>query len=369
MRLLVLTSHADSLNSIRPEAEIFIGLQELGVDVTVMTQVDGIYNEQLRSAGVRLVDFVPSKKFDRHAVRYVRDYVLAHNIDCVYAFNNPAIITCNRALRGLKRVGLVTYRGQTGNLSRWDPTCYLTHLNPRVDLILGVSNAVRDSIKAVHPSPAKAETVYKGHDLAWYNDEPLDLTTLGIPADAFVVGCVANNRPRKGVSVLVDSTNYLPASANIHFLLVGGGMDAPELQKSIAASSFADRFHVLGYRTDSLSIIAACNVSVLPAVKREGLPKTVIEAMVHETTPIVTTAGGSPELVDDGVTGFVVPVNNAQAIAAKIEWLYNHTETCKEMGQRARQRIHEHFNVKDSARRTKALMEALLFAKRSGEQG
>ncbi len=365
MRLLVLTSHADSLNSIRPEAEIFISMQELGVDVTVMTQADGVYNDRLRKAGVRLVNFVPQKKFDRHAVRYVRNYVVDHDIDVVYAFNNPAIITCNRALRGLNHVSLVTYRGQTGNLSRWDPTCYLTHLNPRVDMILGVSNAVRDSIREAHPSPAKAETVYKGHNLAWYNDAALDLNTLGIPADAFVVGCVANNRPRKGVRVLVDATHYLPKQANIHFILVGGGMDAPEVQQQIAASPYADRFHVLGYRHDSLAIISACDVSVLPAVKREGLPKTVIEAMVYETTPVVTTAGGSPELVDNGVTGFVVPVNNAPAIAEKIKWLYEHRASCKEMGERARVRIDEHFNVKDSAKRTKQLMEDLLACKQS----
>ncbi len=366
MRLLVLSSHADSLNSIRPEAEIFVGMQALGVDVTVMTQADGVYNEQLRAAGVRLVDFAPSQKFDRHAVRYVRDYVIEHDIDVVYAFNNPAIITCNRALRGLKRVGLVTYRGQTGNLSRWDPTCYLTHLNPRVDLILGVSNAVRDSVKIAHPSPEKAETVYKGHDLSWYNDEPIARSEIGVPDDAFVVGCVANNRPRKGVRVLIAATNHLPLDANIHFVLVGGGMDDPEISKQIAASPYSDRFHILGYRNDSLAIISACDVSVLPSVKREGLPKTVIEAMVHETTPVVTTAGGSPELVENGVTGFVVPVDNPEAIADKIQWLYEHPQSCKEMGQKARLRIAEHFNVKDSAQRTKDLMEALIARKRAG---
>ncbi|MDG1462289.1 MAG: glycosyltransferase family 4 protein, partial [Gammaproteobacteria bacterium] len=328
-------------------------------------QVDGIYNDQLRSAGLRLVDFVPQKKFDRHAVQFVRDYVIAHDIEVVYAFNNPAIITCNRALRGLKHVGLVTYRGQTGNLSRWDPTCYLTHLNPRVDLILGVSNAVRDSVKLAHPSPDKAETVYKGHDLDWYKDKPIERSKIGVPADAFVVGCVANNRPRKGVRVLIAATHHLQADANIHIVLVGAGMDDSEISKQIAASPFSDRFHIMGYRNDSLAIISACDVSVLPSVKREGLPKTVIEAMVYETTPVVTTAGGSPELIKDGVTGFIVPVEDPEAMAEKIQWLYEHPETCKEMGQKARLRIAEHFNVKDSARRTKELMEALITRKRA----
>ena len=73
MRLLVLTSHADSLNSIRPEAEIFISMQELGVDVTVMTQADGVYNDQLRNAGVRLVNFVPEKKFEAAMKKFDMD--------------------------------------------------------------------------------------------------------------------------------------------------------------------------------------------------------------------------------------------------------------------------------------------------------
>jgi len=365
MRLLVLSSHADTFNSIRPEAEIFVGMQKLGVDVTVMTQADGVYNEPMAAAGIKLVDFVPAGKFDRHGVKFVRDYVINNDIDVVYAFNNPAIITCNRALRGLKHVGLVTYRGQTGNISKWDPTCYLTHLNPRVDLILGVSDAVRDSLRPELSNPEKAQTVYKGHNLDWYKATPVDLQAEGLPEDAFVVGCVANNRPRKGVPVLVEAACMLPEYAPVHFVLVGSNMDDPDLQRQIANSPHPERFHVLGFRKDAPAIIAACNVSVLPAVKREGLPKTVIEAMVYSVTPVVTTAGGSPELVEDGVSGFVVPVNDPQAIADKIQWLYEHPEECREMGRRARERIDQAFNVVDSAKRTKELMEDLIKRKRS----
>jgi len=364
MRLLVLSSHDDTFNAIRPEAEIFIGMQKLGVDVTVMTQADGVYNKQMAAAGIKLVDFAPAKKFDRSAVSYVRQYVLDHDIDVVYAFNNPAIITCNRALRGLKQVGLVTYRGQTGNISKWDPTCYLTHLHPRVDLILGVSDAVTHSLRAELSNPEKAQTVYKGHDLSWYQAEPADLTQSGVPEGAFVVGCVANNRPRKGVPVLVDAICRLPSATEAHVVLVGADMDEPELQQKIAASPHPERFHVLGFRKDAPAIVAACDVSVLPSVKREGLPKTVIEAMVFGVTPVVTTAGGSPELVEDGVSGFIVPVNDAQAIADKIQWLFEHPKECKLMGERARERIDQAFNVRDSAKRTKELMEALLSRKR-----
>jgi len=366
MRLLVLTSHNnDSINSIRPEAEIFVGLQKLGVDVTVMTQPDGVYNNIMEAAGIKVLKQTPVRKFDRHEVRRIRQFVIDNKIDVVYAFNNFSVITAVRALRGLNDVALITYRGQTGNLSRINPYHYVTHLSPRVDMIFGVSDAVRDSLRDVLYDPSKAETVYKGHDLSWYTDTPADLTDFGIPADAFVVGCVANNRPRKGVPVLVEAMGLLPADANVHLVLVGADMDEAELQKQINESPLSDRIHVLGYRKDSPSIISACDVSVLPALKREGLPKTVIEAMVYSVTPIVTTSGGSPELVEDGVCGFVVPVNDAPAIAEKMLWLSEHREECKVMGEKARLRIDEHFNVRDSAKRTKELMEALLERKRS----
>ena len=359
MRLMCITSHGDTLNSVRPEAELFIGLQREGVDVTVMTQGDSVYAGPMCEAGITLVDYVPRRKLSMDAVRRIRRELRDRRIDVVYSFNNKAIANTNIAAAGLP-VKVVTYRGQTGNIHRWEPSAYLTHLNPRVDMILCVADAVRDSLRAEHRHPERIHTVYKGHDLDWYRDSPANLAEFGIPAGAFVVVCVANNRPRKGLDVLVEATYRLPREVEAHLLLVGSGIEEPRLAQLIAASPMAGRIHSAGFRRDAPALTAACSASVLPSVKREGLPKTVIESMAYAVPPIVTDTGGSAELVVDGESGIVVAPGDAQGIADAIRFLYENPTERALMGRRARERLARDFNVADTVTRTKSLLESLL---------
>ncbi|WP_341502690.1 glycosyltransferase family 4 protein [Gallaecimonas sp. GXIMD4217] len=349
MKVLVVSSYKDTWNSVRPEAEMLIGLADHGVELEVMTQGDADYVSRFREAGVKAHPYHPTKKFSLEAISRIRRVLREGRFDAVYSFNNKAIANVNLAALGLP-VKVLTYRGQTGNISKWDPSCYLTHLSPRVDRIVCVSKATRDDLQQhVWGNRNKVCAVYKGHDLAWYQEQQADLGQFGIPEGAFVVGSVANARPRKGLPVLMAATHDLPKDSDIHLLLVGGGMDTPEVKALIDASPMKDRIHLAGFRKDAPAIIAACDVSVLASTKREGLPKTVIEAMVYGVAPIVSNTGGSAELIEDGVSGIEVQPGDAAAIAAGIQRLYQDRELCERMGQAARGRIDSHFNVRQSS--------------------
>ncbi len=202
-------------------------------------------------------------------------------------------------------------------------------------------------------------TIYKGHNLDWYTDAPGDLTEFGIPPEAFVIGCVANVRRRKGIEYLVDALAELPEDWRAHLLLVGE-MNAPYLDKRIAASPVADRIHKTGRRVDGPSLSAACDVFVMPSIKREGLARALIEAMAYGVPPIVTDCGGSPELVVDGVSGFVVPVRDSRAISHAIRRLHEDPALRDRIGRAARRRIGEAFRIEDTIEQTIALYRSLV---------
>ena len=359
MRVLCLSSHSDTLNSIRPEAELFLGLQRAGVQLHVMTQGDSAYAAPMRAAGIRVVDFVPRRKFDLVGARFVRGYCREHGIQLLHLFNNKAIATGLLAARTLP-VKIVTYRGQTGNVHRWDPVAWLTHLNPRIDRVVCVSDATRRDLARQRLDPDSVVTIYKGHDLAWYDAQPVDLAVLGIPPGAFTVSVVCNYRPRKGVEYIVESASYVPADAPVHFLLIGTGHENPSVLRRIGASPHPEHFHLLGHRRDAPALTAACSTSVLAATRREGLPKTVIESMAYAVPPIVTDVGGSPELVEHGSSGLVVPVCDARAIGEAIALLLADPERRAAMGRRARARIEREFNVRTTVAKHLALYRELL---------
>lgn len=359
MKALWITSHKDTLNSIRPEAETLLGLARAGVECEIMTQGDSVYRPAMEAAGIRVIDYAPRHKFDRGAVNVIRDALIAGKHDILHLFNNKAIASGVMAARKLP-VKVISYRGQTGNIHRYDPFCWMTHLNPRIDRVVAVADAVRDDLRELRTDPEHVVTIYKGHDLRWYTDTPADLSEFGIPDGAFVVGVVANYRPRKGIEVLIEATHHLPQNEPIHVLLVGADMDKPKLKNLIDDSPMHRRIHIAGFREDACALIAACQASVLASTKREGLPKTVIEAMVYGVPTVVTDTGGTAELVVDGETGFVVPPGDAVALARSLQYLCEHPTEAAAMGRHGRERIDRHFNIRDTIAKTLSLYQNMI---------
>jgi len=241
---------------------------------------------------------------------------------------------------------------------------WMRYLNPRIDRIICVAEAIRRYLLSMQPAflrmPAERPvTIHKGHKLEWYTATPADLKDYGIPAGAFVVGCTANYRPRKGVDYLIDAIEALPRDMPVHLLLVGR-MDAEKLDRRIESSPVRDRIHRVGFVTNAAELSAACDVFCMPSTKREGLSRAIIEAMVYRVAPVVTDAGGSPELVVDGESGFVVPPRDAQGLADAIEKLYRDDDLRKRMGNAARERIATTFRNEDTVLKTIALYKELV---------
>lgn len=365
LRVLVISSYDDAYNAVRPEGELFIGLHRAGVEVTVMTQGHTAYARRFREQGIRVIDYHPPKKYSRESVAFIRKELEEKRYHLLHLFNKKAIINGIAAARRLP-VKVVLYRGYVGNIHWYDPTSYLSFLHPRVDAITCAADSTRDFLRRqllFHPE--KAVTVRKGHDPAWYKDiRPADRAELGLPESAFTICCLANARPMKGVRYLIEATHYLPVDTDIHFLLIGRDMSAPHLKKAMEASPYRERFHLPGYRTDALELLAASDVFVLSSIKGEGTPKAVVEAMNLGIPPIITAIPGNANLVTDKVSGLVVPPRDARAIAAAITHLWSHREALPDMSRMARQHIAERLHIDGAVREMKALYEQLVHAEK-----
>ena len=310
----------------RPTVATFIGLARAGVEMTVMCRQSASGRDAMAAEGIRLLDFTLRGSYDRAGRRRLREDLTRGRYDILHLLGNRALQNGLAAVQGLP-TRVIAYRGIVGNVSFASPVSWLRVLNPRIDRIVCVCNAVRDYYLSMRPKflrmPAhRPVTIYKGHSLDWYTAEPADLAELGVASDDFVIACVANYRPRKGIEVLIDALAILPATMRVRLLLVGH-MDDPGLTRKIDASPVRDRIQRVGYRTDAPALVAASDVFVLPSIKREGLARAVIEAMAYGVPPVVTDCGGSPELVVDGVSGLVVPVGDAGALGAAIARLHD----------------------------------------------
>ncbi len=363
MKVLCITEDLD-----RPTTALFVGLRDAGVDLSVSCPPESSNRSLLEAAGVPLLDLPFVKRVDPQGIERLRAE-LRNGYDILHLFSNKALQNGLIAAKG-SRVRIVAYRGIVGNVSFFSPVSWMRFLNPRIDRIICVAEAIRAYFLNMRPKflrmpPERPVTIYKGHSLEWYTAQPADLRQFGVPDDAFRIACVANYRPRKGIEVLVEALGELPPDCNAHLLLVGQ-MDSPQLDKAIRRAGVAERVHRLGFRRDAPSITAACDVFVLPSIKREGLARSLIEAMAYGVAPIVTDCGGSPELVRHEQCGLVVPVGNASAIAAALLRLHSDPALRRRFGAAARDRIATDFRIETTIEKTRMLYEELLIGRGGG---
>ncbi|MCB0638877.1 MAG: glycosyltransferase family 4 protein [Lewinella sp.] len=361
MRVLVISNYDDNYNAVRPEGELFIGLHRAGVDVQIMTFGDTPFARRFREEGLRVIDYHPTKKFSREAVIRIREAILAEDRQIVHLFNNKAIVSGIRAARGLP-VKVATYRGYTGNIHWWDPSCYLTHLHPRVDGISCVSEAVKEVFdRQLFFRKEKAVTVSKGHDPAWYADVPTgDLGEFGFSPQDIVISVVANARRMKGIPYLLEAMTMLPADLPLRFLLIGRGLDDEATLKALTQSGLRDRVTFAGFRKDVLALVRACDISLLPSVKGEGLSKVLLESLFLARPTIMTDIGGNRGLAVHGESALIIPPRDPAAMADAIRQLATDTDLRRRMGEAGQAYISTHYNVERSVREMKAFYEGLL---------
>ncbi len=275
--VLVVSSYQDSLNAVRPEGALFIGLHRAGWPVTVITQADAPYAEEFRRAGIRVIDGHPISKNDSTARRLIRSELETGKYGILHLYNNQAIANGLAAARGVD-VRVVTYRGYTGNLHWWDPFTYRKHLHPRVSLVTCVSPAVKEVFDR-HPvfTSDRARVVSKGHDPAWYADvQPTDLAAeFSIKPTEITVGMVANARRMKGLPVLIKAISLLPPGLPLRFLFIGRGLDSPANKAALSRTSYAEsgRIHRLSRETSSPSPPRSTSASC-PASRAKACPRS-----------------------------------------------------------------------------------------------
>ena len=353
MRVLMVTGRSD-----RPEAHAIVGLCRAGVEIRLLGDTTGPFASIFQEAGIPLEHLVIPNRVSLPAIRAIRRAIRAFHTDVVHAFTNKGLACSIPALLG-SPARLIGYRGTTGHLSRWDPGSWFSYRHSRVSAVVCVSDAVRDYVRTVR-RPDQVLTIRKGHDPAWYAvAAPADLAPFGIPPGAFVAGMVANMRRLKGAHVLVEALRQLPPAAGVHVLLVGQIRD-PEVEQALRDPQLAGRLHGAGFRPDATRLMSGFTVSVMPSLEREGLPKAVVEGMAQGIPAIVSSAGGLPELVEDGVCGRVVPPGDAAALAGALAQLAGDPALVRRLGSCARAQILRKFGVARMVEETYELYQRLL---------
>lgn len=239
-------------------------------------------------------------------------------------------------------------------------------LNSWVDLFVSISKATEADQRAT-PGTKRLINIYEGVDLSRFDHLPAKEVIrkeLGLPGCKKVVATISRIEKGKGqIEFIRMAALILEHYQEAAFLIVGGqqAVDGPLLAelKTLARSlNIEDHVLFAGWRDDIPAVLKAIDIFVhCPTTFIEGLARTCLEAMSAGVPAVVSNNGGMPDAVVDGISGFVVPPGDIEAMAGSVLTLLKDQDFARECGRRGRSRVEQVF---DMARNARALQDVLL---------
>jgi len=343
VRVLHLLSSAGFYGAEAMAAELVHQLHRMGVTVDV-----GVFDNAGRGDR-RILDIAAS---------HIQEGIV---IPCQGQLDASAVATLRRYVKRREPDLIHSHAYKTtfyGLLARWRTSCrlvatyhnWLTHtatlrfymaLDKRLarhcDAAVAVSGQVALALRPHLPSE-RLHRVGNGIDTEMYRRSiPVAdaKRALGL-GDRILVGFVGRLSSKKGLSYLLRALVTLPPA--VHAVIVGDGDYRDAVIREAQLLNLVGRVHLLGVRNDVRPIYAALDIFVLPS-ESEAFPMVVLEAMASGLPVVATDVGDTAQIVEDGLSGRVVPARDASALARALSEFVNDREHAQRIGAAARQRV------------------------------
>ncbi len=325
--------------------------------------------QEIDTAEVALTEFpittLASPKTLWQQARLAR-YVRARGIRIVHSFGFYANVFAIPAARlGGAEVVVASIR-DTGDHLTWLQKTMQKWACRAADHVLVNAMAVQTVLVAQGYDPARISVIWNGIDVSRFQGREGTKAvrlSLGLLPSAPVVAVFSRLNRLKGIEFFLEAAALLMGRFDdARFLIVGDSVSQAyrdELEECAARLGLGGRVVFTGFRGDVPELLSEVSVSVLPSLA-EGLSNVVLEAMAAGVPVVATSVGGTPEMVENGVTGLLVPPRDAAALAGAIGSLLADPARGRSIGRAARERAAERFSLEATVRETELLYAGLL---------
>ena len=319
-------------------------------DVSVVALSGGSAVRKLVHAGVAVL--VIDDPDDSIAVGALAAHLAEVRADVVHAHMYRAETVATRAVIALGEAGQrKPYLVATIHSSRirsLEDQLHLRELTPYMDRLIAVSWAIQRKLVDEERTSVPVSLVYNGVDLQRYDQQEACCTLpeeYGMEPGSQIVGVVARLEPEKGHPTLLEAwPAVLRAAPDAYLLIVGEGSRRAALEVQARELRIAHRVVFTGRREDVPAVTAALDVAVLPSY-REAQGMVILEAMALSRPVVASNVGGIPEMIQDGVTGLLVPPRDAGALAGAIIRLLTNHPLADTLGRAGHDMVHDRFCI------------------------
>lgn len=329
-----------------------------GVDLARFEQIVCCISRRGEAAGqlrdeVRCIDLGKGDKADRFMPLKLARVIRRERPDIVHSQSWSGVDT---ALATLLTPGVKLVHSEHGrNYPHWQRQPLLRRLARRgvyhlADAVVAISGEVRDFYCGQTGFPAeRVQVIPNGIDVRRMNEADARgiREELCIAPDDFVIGTVARLDLTKDTMTLARAfaAIALPQRySNLKLLIVGDGEERAKLEEFVRRMNLDCIVIFAGMRREAPRLLQAMDVFALSSVS-EGMPLTVLEAMAARLPVVATNVGALPELVEEGKTGFLVPIRHAAAMSDKLEVFLTNRQLARTFGEAARRKVEREFSL------------------------
>ena len=265
------------------------------------------------------------------------DVLYCNNVRSVFLFGLPA-----------KVLGLPVIWYVRGDMSKplFDALAFRI-----ADQIITISDGVRGKFNptGIDRDAQKFETIYTGVDIRKFDPETEYDTIFEFEDETSInIVQVAKIHPRKQQDNLLKAVGRISAELPDYNIIFAGPIAdgyeeySQSLRTLAADEGIEENVWFLGWCDEIPALLSKTDLFVLPSTN-EGFPRSILEAYAMRVPCVATTAGGTAELVDDGITGYLVPIDDVGALSEKICKLSAEPELRSELGRAARKKVKREF--------------------------
>lgn len=305
---------------------------------------DGVFPSELKAMGiqmewVKLPDCRKLKDIFRGALAWLQlDQIVRRERVVMIHANSPPWFPVGYLVAKKHRIPAVV--SIQGRLAPRRVRQFLLH---RADLLFTVADSLRLFVEGAGVPAGRTRTIYSTVDTDRYVPCP-DTSDIrkrfGIASDDPLIGCVANVAHYKGHDILIRAfaklSQIIPTA---HLLLVGRDNSeyGTAMKELVQELGLENRTHFTGFQPDVRPFFGAIDIVVLPS-REEGAPVALLEAMAMAKPLIASAVDGTPEIVEDRVTGILVPPEDPDAVVAAVTSIITNPNTLRSMGEAGRRR-------------------------------
>jgi glycosyltransferase involved in cell wall biosynthesis len=240
---------------------------------------------------------------------------LSRQYDLIYANTQKALVVGALASILMRRPLVYHLHDilSTEHFSRTNQRIAVTLANRCASLVIANSQASQSAFIIAGGQKKLTQVVYNGFNPSCYQTTSSQRhrmrQTLGLSAEEFLVGHFSRMAPWKGQHILIEALSH--CSSAVKVILVGDALFGEQdyikqLRQQVTDLDMENRVQFLGFRSDVADLMAACDLVAHTSTAAEPFGRVIIEAMLSGTPVVAAAAGGAIELVEHGVTGWLV---------------------------------------------------------------